>query len=78
VIKINLIYPTSDNYKQELDLIEQLCKFEKIECTRVYPDTELYKQYYKGIYPVVLIHDKVLYGFWRFAHYLYTNLLNRN
>ena len=65
-------YPTSDNYAAELRLIESLCKFEKIKYTKVYPDSDIYKKHYKGVYPFVLIEDAgtVFYGFWSFARYI--------
>ena len=69
---ISLTYPLSDNYAAELNLIEHLCRFQNIQCIRHFPDSDMYRKHYKGLYPAIIIDgsDVVLYGFWSFVRYL--------
>jgi hypothetical protein len=69
-MKVNVTY-----HPHEANLIEELCKFEGIEISFCYLDSALYKKYYKGHKPAIIIDDEcaVLYGFWQFAEYLMKN-----
>jgi len=81
-MKISVTYSTKIKDCAELDLIENICKFEGIQCLRIYPEHVDFKKYYKGHKPAIIIdvlvdEPFVLYGFWKFAEYLLTNGLIR-
>lgn len=80
-MNISVIYAPGP-YAQEINLIEQLCKYEGHKLSIINPehsDFKHFKKYYKGGHPAIIIdimvEDKpvVLYGFWQFAEWLIKN-----
>lgn len=75
---VHITYITFGRYFQEIELIEQLCKYEQYTVEMIYSYQPEFKKYYKGGHPAVLIYETltkdptVVYGFWAFAQFLIT------
>ena len=77
---MNIVYIVSPEGDQETQLIDNVCKFEGYSVHLINParDSQLFKKYYKGGRPAVLVYNEVdkdpdvFYGFWDFAKFLLT------
>jgi hypothetical protein len=80
---IYLTIPPFAHTKLEIELITLLAQFEGYKINPVYPENDLFKKYYKGHHPAVLIFEEmdkdptVVYGFWGFAWFFQNNGLVR-
>lgn len=63
---------------RQVELIEHLLEFEGYSFERILPSHPLFKEYYKGNNPVIILlspgeKDVILYGFWQVAEYFLKN-----
>lgn len=70
--------PLVSKYVEEIEIIKRLCNYEGVNHYMLYRDNPLWKKYYKGANPVILVYPfaeqtdnfQVLYGFWQLAEFL--------